>query len=111
MRRAVAEDKAGPIVEFGGDEVEVGSGVHGEVGALREVLTEQSVGVLVGGPLPGCSGLAEEDAYAGRRFDLLVETGRPFQVLSRTIMFAKQTSMPWRWRTCFRRPLTHVFRG
>ena len=36
-------------------------GVPGEVGALGEILAEQSVGVLVGSALPGAVRVAEED--------------------------------------------------
>ena len=35
---------AGSCVEFGGDGVEVGLGVRGEVGALGQVLAQQPVG-------------------------------------------------------------------
>src|SRR5215216_6485888 len=43
-RFAESEPFAGPVVEFGGDPVEVLSAVDGEVGALRKVLAEQAVG-------------------------------------------------------------------
>jgi hypothetical protein len=43
--------RAWSFVEFVGDGVEFGSGHGGEVEALGEVLPEQAVGVLVGGPL------------------------------------------------------------
>jgi hypothetical protein len=53
----VAEALAGPVVEFGGDGVELGGGVEAEVGALGQVLAEQAVdasmssGELVAGDL------------------------------------------------------------
>src|SRR4051812_13244087 len=72
-RRTVTEDESGPIVELGGDHIEVGAAVHGEVGALREVLAQQSVGVLVGRSLPWRMRVAEEDASAAAGFDLLVQ--------------------------------------
>ena len=56
---------AGSCVEFGGDGVEVGLGVRGEVGALGQVLAQQPVGVLVGAALPGAAGVAEVDLDAG----------------------------------------------
>ena len=40
---AVAEDSAGSGVEFVGDGVEVGLGVHGQVGALGQVVADQAV--------------------------------------------------------------------
>src|ERR671925_458514 len=42
-----------PLVELGGDAVEFALVVHGQVGALGEVLAQQPVGVLVRAPLPG----------------------------------------------------------
>src|SRR5262249_34660937 len=48
-----AEALAGPVVEFGGDGVELGGGVLAEVGALGEVFAEQAVDVLVAAALPG----------------------------------------------------------
>ena len=56
---------AGSVVEFGGDVVEVLGAVHGQVGALGEVLAQQPVGVLVGAALPGRVRVAEVDR-AGR---------------------------------------------
>jgi len=43
---------AGPVVEFGGNLVEVGGQVHRQIGAFREVLAKKAVGVLVGAALP-----------------------------------------------------------
>ena len=49
---SVAEDTAWPVVELAGYEVEVVL-VVGDLGALREVLPQQPVGVLVGATFPG----------------------------------------------------------
>jgi len=38
---------SGPVVQLGDDRVEIGEGVDGQVGSLREVLPEHPVGVLV----------------------------------------------------------------
>ena len=43
----------------------------GEVAALREVLAQQAVGVLVRGALPGCVRVAEVDVDVGVHGDLL----------------------------------------
>src|SRR4051795_1737765 len=60
-----AERLSRPAVELGGDGVEVGLVVGGEVGALGEVLAQEAVGVLVAAPLPGAVGVAEVDGHAG----------------------------------------------
>src|SRR5688500_8118975 len=52
---------ARPVVQRGGDRVEVFTAVTAEIGALGEVLPEQSVGVLVAGPLPWGVRVAEVD--------------------------------------------------
>jgi len=56
-----AEGLAGAGVEFGGDRGDPLGGVDAQVGALREVLPQQAVGVFVRGPLPGCVWVAVED--------------------------------------------------
>src|SRR5215212_5293307 len=43
---------------------EVVGAVHAEVGALRKVLTQQPVGVLIRAALPGAVGIAEVDLHA-----------------------------------------------
>ena len=54
---AVAEAFSGPVVEFGGDLVQLGFAMHGQVAALGEVLAQQAVdasmssGGLVSGDL------------------------------------------------------------
>src|SRR5215467_6564680 len=48
---AEAEAFAGPLVEFGGDGLELGGGVLAEVGALGEVFAEQAVDVFVAAAL------------------------------------------------------------
>ena len=60
-----SEGFAGAGVEFGGDVVEVFAGVHGQVGALGEVLAQQAVGVLVGAALPWAVRVGEVDLNAG----------------------------------------------
>src|SRR5699024_5196477 len=47
----VAQASAGAFVEFGGDRFEVGL-IGRDHSALRQVLADQPVGVLVGRPLP-----------------------------------------------------------
>src|SRR4051812_29528268 len=53
VRRGVVECLPGPIVEAGGDQVEVALVQPGQGAAFRQVLAQQAVGVLVGAPLPG----------------------------------------------------------
>ena len=54
-----------PPVDLSSDSVELGLGVDREVGALREVLAQEAVGVLVAAPLPRAVGVAEVDLDAG----------------------------------------------
>ena len=68
----VAEACAGPVVEFGGDGVELGGGPGGQVGAFGEVFAEQAVGVFVAAALPGRVGVGEVDRDAGGGGDPLV---------------------------------------
>src|SRR5215204_2259017 len=63
--RLVAEGLAGAAVERGRDGVELGRRVLAEVGAFREVLAQQAVGVLVGAALPGALRVAEVDGQPG----------------------------------------------
>src|SRR5215204_5282000 len=58
-RRLVPEGLARPGVQPSSDRVQVGLAVDGEVCLPREVLTEQSVGVLVRAALPGASRVTE----------------------------------------------------
>src|SRR5438477_12318979 len=60
-----AEGLSRSTVELGGNVVEVGLGVQGEVAALGEVLTQQSVGVLVGAALPWAFRVTEVDRHTG----------------------------------------------
>jgi len=64
-RCSPAEGLARSAVQCGGDGREVARAVPGEVGALREVLTQQAVGVLVGAALPWALWVAEVDLQAG----------------------------------------------
>ena len=50
---AEAEALAGPVVEFGGDGLDLAGGPGVQVGALGEVFAEQAVDVLVAAALPG----------------------------------------------------------
>src|SRR5215204_6977921 len=59
------EALARALVELVGDGVELGLGHRREVEALREVLPEEAVGVLVGPALPGRVRIAEEHIDAG----------------------------------------------
>ena len=60
-----AEGFTGSTVQSCGDSVQVASGVSAEVGAFGEVLSEETVGVLVGTTLPWCLGVAEVDVQVG----------------------------------------------
>ena len=61
----VAEGFVGSAVECCGDSVQVVACVSVEVGAVGEVLAEETVGVLVGSALPGTLGVAEVDGQVG----------------------------------------------
>jgi hypothetical protein len=61
-----SEAFAGPVIELVGHGVEEGFVVHGEISALREVLAQQAVGVLVGPPLPPLTG--QSGCYSSRQF-------------------------------------------
>src|SRR3954462_9680833 len=63
--RAVAEALAWPVVEPCGEVVEVGLVVEAEVGAFRQVLADEFVGVLVCASLPGAAWCGEVDVNAG----------------------------------------------
>ena len=54
-----------PVVEFVGNSLEVLRRLTREIESFREVLPEQSVGVLVAAALPGRRGLAEVYVDAG----------------------------------------------
>jgi hypothetical protein len=60
-----AERLAWAAVEFGCDGVQVLAVAHRKVGALREVLPQQSVGVLVRAALPGTGRVVEVDRSLG----------------------------------------------
>src|ERR1700709_1460708 len=64
-RGAPAERFSGAAVEAGGDLGEFLGSVDCEVGALGEVLAQQSIGVLVRAALPGRARVAEVDLDAG----------------------------------------------
>src|SRR5436305_1983248 len=64
-RRPPVKRLAGSAVERGCDGGEIVDVVAREVGASREVLTEQAVGVFVGAALPGALRVAEVDLEAG----------------------------------------------
>ena len=59
------EGLSGAAVELGGDLVQFGLGVDGEVGAFGQVLAQQPVGVLVAAALPRAVRIAEIDLHAG----------------------------------------------
>jgi hypothetical protein len=62
---APAKRLAGAGVEGESDRVEVVAAVAVQVGAFREVLAQQAVGVLVRAALPGTVRVAEVDGQAG----------------------------------------------
>ena len=60
-----AECLAGPAVERVGDSVDLLRSPSREVSSLREVLAQESVGVLVGAALPRALRVCEVDGDAG----------------------------------------------
>jgi hypothetical protein len=64
-RWKVAVDGPGPLVETLGDRIELFLAVDGQVGALRQVLAQEAVGVLAGPALPGAMRVAEVDLDPG----------------------------------------------
>jgi hypothetical protein len=56
LRDLPSQCLAWSVVQCRSDSIEVFRRVPGEVGALREVLTEKAVGVVVGAALPGPCG-------------------------------------------------------
>jgi hypothetical protein len=56
-----------PFVELTRHFVQMGLRVHRQVGAFREVLSEQAVGVLVRPPLPRALRIAEVNIDVGRQ--------------------------------------------
>ena len=72
-RGVPAQGLARAGVEFGGDRGQPFGVVDAQVAALREVLAQQPVGVLVARPLPRAGFLAEEHRHAQRLGDLGVQ--------------------------------------
>ena len=70
---SVGEAGSGSVVEKVFDVVEVAAAVDGQVGALREVLPQQAVDVLVAGPLPGTVRVGEVDLDVRVHADLSVQ--------------------------------------
>src|SRR3954465_10665282 len=64
-RCSPAQGLSRPAVEGDRHGCQVVGAVHAEVGALREVLAQQPVGVLVRAALPGAVGIAEVDLKTG----------------------------------------------
>lgn len=58
-------DRAWPLVEAIGDRLELLLAVEGQVRALRQVLSEEPMGVLAGAALPGALGVAAGDLDSG----------------------------------------------
>ena len=54
-------DRPWPLVEAIGDRLELLLAVEGQVRALRQVLSEEPMGVLAGAALPGAMGVAAGD--------------------------------------------------
>src|SRR3981081_3658478 len=65
-----AQRLTGSAVHLNRHELQMLGPVDAEVGALREVLAEQAVGVLIGAPLPGLGRIAEVDLETARQLDL-----------------------------------------
>ena len=63
------------FVELPCDLVEVGLGIAGQVGFLREVLSQQSIRVFVGAALPGTLRITEVDVDLGGYREVFV-TGK-----------------------------------
>ena len=63
---------SGSLVEFACDGIEMLLAVDGEVGAFREVLAQEPVGVFVGAALPRAVGIAEVDVEIGGQCQALV---------------------------------------
>src|SRR5256885_1387180 len=59
VRGEEAETAAGTVIEVGGDLVAKGLGEMTERDCFGQILTDESVGVLVGPPLPGVVGSGE----------------------------------------------------
>src|SRR3954454_5800548 len=70
---APGERLARALVELDGDAEDLLGGVDAEVGALREVVAQQPVHVLVAGALPRRVRVAEEHAGASRGRDPLMQ--------------------------------------
>ena len=77
-----AERLARSLVDLDSDPRMVLDGVHGQVGAVREVVAQQPVHVLVASPLPRRMRLAEEHAGSCRGADLPVQ-GKLFALIPR----------------------------
>ena len=63
-----------PIVDFGGDELQVAGAPEAEIGAFRKVQAKEAVGVLVGAALPGFGRVAEVDLQTSGNADLSMST-------------------------------------
>src|SRR5205085_8138150 len=59
------ERLAWAAVELGGDRVQIGLAVGGQIGAFGQVLAQQPVGVFVRPALPRRVWITEEDLYCG----------------------------------------------
>src|SRR5204863_8026946 len=72
VRRAEAKAAAGTVVEVGGDLVAVSLGEMSERDAFRQILADESVGVLVDATLPGVVRSGKVDGGAELTLDVLV---------------------------------------
>lgn len=70
MGVALLEGAAWHVVDAAGDGVDVGLGVDGQVGALRQPAAHEAVEVLVDGTLPGGVGISEVEGGAENMFDV-----------------------------------------
>ena len=72
VRGLEAKAAAGAVVEPGGDLGTLPLSEELEIRALRQVLANQAIGVLIGPPFPGMVGSGEVEAGAEESLDLLV---------------------------------------
>ena len=92
-RRLEVQRFSGSLVELARDLVETGLGVGSEIDAVRQILPQQAIGVLVGAPLPRALRIAEVDGDVGGQGEALV-VGEFFSAIpgERLIEFVGQFS-------------------
>ena len=68
--RAEAEALAGPVVDLANVGAKLFGGDLAQIGAFGQVLAQETVGVLVGAPLPGVVGMGKVDGQIQFLFQL-----------------------------------------